>query len=80
MATLTIKDLPDELYEWLRKSAQANGRSINREAVMILEKFLRIHRLDPRLIQIRAARLREMTAHYVIAVDELEEWINTDKN
>lgn len=40
MATLTIKNLPDEIYAALSRSAKKNRRSINSEAVVQLEKSL----------------------------------------
>ncbi len=40
MATLTIKNLPDEIYAALAKTAKRNRRSINNEAVVHLEKAL----------------------------------------
>jgi antitoxin FitA len=40
MATLTIKNLPDELYERLKRSARSNRRSIAAEAETILDRAL----------------------------------------
>lgn len=40
MATLTIKNLPDEIYAVLSRTAKRNRRSINNEAVVHLEKAL----------------------------------------
>lgn len=37
MATLHVRNVPDPLYEWLRASAAANGRSIGAEVVVVLE-------------------------------------------
>jgi plasmid stability protein len=39
MATLTIKNLPDEIYAALSKRAKQNRRSINSEAIIQLEKL-----------------------------------------
>ncbi len=38
MATLTIKNLPDEIYTALRKAAERHRRSINSEAIVCLEQ------------------------------------------
>lgn len=76
MANLTIKNIPDELYEKLKASAEANRRSINSEVIMMMERILRKPKKNPEVIQARAAKLRELTAHYVITEEELEEWIN----
>lgn len=40
MATLTIKNLPDELYAALSKTAKRHRRSINSEAIVRLERSL----------------------------------------
>ena len=40
MASVTIRDLPDKVYERLKESAQHNRRSITQEAAWILEKAL----------------------------------------
>lgn len=37
MATLHVRNVPEEVYESLRARAQRNGRSINAEALAILE-------------------------------------------
>jgi plasmid stability protein len=40
MATLTIKGMPDPLYERIRESAGMNHRSINSEVIARLEQAL----------------------------------------
>ncbi|MBS1768415.1 MAG: Arc family DNA-binding protein [Acidobacteria bacterium] len=40
MATLTIKNLPDEVYATLSETAKRNRRSINGEAIFRLERSL----------------------------------------
>jgi antitoxin FitA len=40
MLKLTIKNLPDGIYECLRRSAELNGRSINDEVISCLETVL----------------------------------------
>lgn len=40
MATLTIKNLPDELYALLTNKAKINRRSINSEVIVQLEHSL----------------------------------------
>ena len=40
MATLTIKNLPDEVYALLTRKAKRNRRSLNNEAMVRLEKSL----------------------------------------
>ena len=46
MATLTIKNLPDDLYQRLKVRAKHNRRSINSEAIVCLERTLVPHPYD----------------------------------
>jgi plasmid stability protein len=38
--TLTLKNIPDEVYQCLRASADRNRRSLNSEAIVCLESVL----------------------------------------
>lgn len=40
MATLTLKNVPPDLYDRLKKTAQKNRRSLNQEAIVRLEEAL----------------------------------------
>ena len=37
MATLTLRDVPDELHEWLKRQAEVHHRSVNKEIIALLE-------------------------------------------
>ncbi|PAT32734.1 plasmid stability protein [Vandammella animalimorsus] len=39
-ATLTLKNIPDEIYERLKAAAQAHRRSLSNEAVVCLQTVL----------------------------------------
>lgn len=56
--TLTLKNIPDEVYERLKRSAQTNRRSMNSEAIVRLEEALAPAGLPPaqRLARARALR------------------------
>ena len=58
MATLTIKNLPDELYEELRRTATAHRRSIIAEATVLLERALGRRALTEAELAERARHLR----------------------
>ena len=38
MATITFKNIPDDLYEQLKQAAKAHHRSVNSELIHCLEK------------------------------------------
>lgn len=58
MPAVTIKNLPDGLYQRLKINAQAHHRSINGELIATLERALCVQPTDPeqQLAQIRALR------------------------
>ena len=47
MATLYVRDLPEELYEQLKKRAAGEGRSLNQEAIRLLRLGLLAARPRP---------------------------------
>ncbi|MGF1547379.1 MAG: Arc family DNA-binding protein [Thiotrichales bacterium] len=58
-ATLTLKNVPDEIYERLKASAATHRRSLNSEAIVRLETVLLPTK--PALAE-RLARARELRA------------------
>ena len=56
--TLTLKNIPDEVYKRLKGSAEAHRRSLNSEAIVCLESVLLPGRIPPaeRLARARALR------------------------
>ena len=37
MATMTLRDIPDDLHRWLKQQAEAHHRSVNKEAIAALD-------------------------------------------
>lgn len=58
--TLTLKNIPDAVYERLKASATAHRRSLNSEAIVCLESVLLPGSIDPRERIARARALRDM--------------------
>ena len=58
MATLTLKNVPEDLYERLKASARRHRRSVNSQAIVCLEHSLRGRRLDPEALLGRIQALR----------------------
>ncbi len=46
MHSITIKNIPSELYEKLKNKARENRRSINNEVIQCIDRSLRNHRID----------------------------------
>lgn len=57
MATLTIKNLPDDIYSALGEMAKRHRRSINGEAIVLLEKAVQTVEPD---IEKRLERIRQL--------------------
>ena len=57
-ATLTLKNIPDGVYDRLKLSAQAHRRSMNSEAIVCLEALLLPLKLTPTERLARARVLR----------------------
>lgn len=62
MATLTIKNLPDDLYEELRRAATTHRRSITREATVLLERALGRRAITEEELAERGRLLRAQSA------------------
>jgi antitoxin FitA len=73
MATVTIKNIPDELYEKLKTSAENNRRSINSEIIVCIEHAVSTRRINPEEILNDARRLRQLTAKYPITNDKFNQ-------
>lgn len=71
MATMTLKNVPDELYEQLKQSAERHRRSINSEAIVCLERALGSERVDPDTLLTRARSIRARTPHLFVTDAEL---------
>ena len=56
--TLTLKNIPDEVYERLKVAAEAHRRSLNSEAIVCLETVLMPTKIAPSERLARARQLR----------------------
>ncbi len=59
MPTLTIKGLPDLIYERLKAQADVHRRSLNGEIIVCLERAVRATRFDPAAWLAEARAFRE---------------------
>ena len=75
-ATITIKNIPDNLYEKLKVRAAANHRSINREIFAIFEEAFGMKSFDPKVFLFTARSLREKSRDAWLTQD----FFDGDKN
>ena len=71
MATLTIKNFPDDLYADLTQVARSNRRSINNEAIISVERGLERKGIDRDLLDRIRRRREEMARRGVRLTDEV---------
>lgn len=76
MPTLTVKNIPDDLYNALKARAKANRRSLNSEILVILEEIMMPKRVDVDDLVAEARQLREKTAGYYLTDDLLRQAID----
>lgn len=73
MPTITVKNIPEEIYEKLKKAAQTNHRSINSEVIACIERAVSSRVIDPDQLLARARALRAKTAAHPITDRDLSE-------
>jgi plasmid stability protein len=73
MTTVTVKNIPDDLYERLKAVAEINRRSINSEIIVCIERAVASRRIDPEMVLERARILRELTARHPISDEEFSQ-------
>lgn len=71
MASLTIKNIPDELYEHLKQAANAHHRSVNSELIYCLERTLLPTKLTSTDLKETAKLLRERVMTDRIDIDDI---------
>jgi plasmid stability protein len=79
MATITVKNIPDELFQRLKKMAEANRRSLNNEIIYCLEQAVSRDKEGPESFLEKARRLRELTRNYMITDKELNMAMNNGR-
>jgi plasmid stability protein len=69
MITITIKGIPKETHRELKKRAAAHGRSLNTEAIAVLEASVRSQPVEAEGIIQRARQFRNSLKFKVTAAD-----------
>jgi plasmid stability protein len=65
MATITVKNIPEDIYELLKESAKANHRSINSEVIVAIKMAVMRRPIDVQDNLERARKIRELTSYYI---------------
>ena len=62
--TITVKNIPPELYERLKQSAVLHHRSINSEVIALIEASIAAKKRKPEDFLASARAIREKTGRY----------------
>ena len=77
MTTITVKNIPDDVYSRLKKQAKYNRRSVNSEVIVLMERATIAYRTDADAERIFAdAKALRDSIDFVVT----EEDINHAKN
>lgn len=81
MATITLKNIPDRLYERLKYFAKLRHRSLNSEVIFILEKSVGLAQEDPEALRQQTKAFRERLGNRGQATSlEIEGAINAGRS
>ncbi len=72
MATLTLKNIPDNLYDQLKESARLHHRSINSEIIYCVERTVNPHKINVVEHLEIARQLRAKTANHLLTDEEID--------
>lgn len=76
MATITLKNIPDRLYQRLKYFAKLHHRSLNSEIIFNLEKSVGLAEEDPAALRLQTTAFREHLAkNGLLAIEEIEKAI-----
>lgn len=78
MPTITIKNIPDNVYDRLKEQAKANHRSLNSEVIVLMERASMLYRTDADVERILAGAraTRAMTSNYLLTEEDIDAAIN----
>ena len=76
MASITLKNIPDDLYDRLKVAARAHHRSINSELIHCLEKALKPCPVSPEERLERLRRMRPDIPQSAVSPEEIQQAID----
>ncbi len=79
MPALTIKNIPDDLYEQLKLKAELHRRSINSEVLVYLEQVLLPNKIFPTERLSRIEQLRATITPNQITPQDIDQAINSGR-
>ncbi len=80
MATITLKNIPDDTYADLKQMASSHFRSVNGEILYLIDQAVKHDSIDPEQHRAIARRLREKTKKYNLTQEQLNEFKNEGRS
>lgn len=74
--TVTVKNIPDEIYDNLKRVAHAQHRSINSEVIACLERAMQPSRVNNQELINRARQIRSDLGYQRFAADDIQQAID----
>ncbi|MBN1302429.1 MAG: Arc family DNA-binding protein [Melioribacteraceae bacterium] len=78
MPSITIKNIPDNLYEKIKKRAETNRRSINNEIINLLEQPFAPQKINVREL-LEQARMIRKKMDFIVSEDDIRYAKNLDR-
>lgn len=75
---ITIRDIPDDVYEKLKRQAELHHRSINSEVIVYLKKMVKSHHRDPAQIIAQAKKIKKK-AKGSLTIQQIQEAIDQSR-
>lgn len=72
MPSITVKNIPDQTYEILKRAATLNHRSINSEIICLIEKATMSKPFHPGHYLFKAKQSRQKTKKFLLTADILQ--------
>jgi antitoxin FitA len=79
MPTITVKDIPKDLYEALKKKAAAHHRSVNREIIHYIEQAVGSREVNVEDALAKARAIRKKVGKVPFSQELLNEYKNSDR-
>ncbi|WP_069131025.1 FitA-like ribbon-helix-helix domain-containing protein [Rhodohalobacter halophilus] len=73
--SITIRDIPDDVYEKIKKQAELHHRSINSEVIVYLKMLAQSNRRDPDQVITHAKKLKQK-AKGTLSMEEIQQAID----
>ncbi len=80
MPALTIKNIPDDLYNELKHVAEQHHRSINSEVIVCLKRFLFPNKITPQERLNSIQTLRSKITPDIITAEDIDQAINEGRS